>query len=557
LRHEKRHARTSVAAHELLPEGLRLEGLSIGSGGVRISASTRAGRARCPVCERHSSRTHSRYSRTVSDLPWHGVSVTLEVRARRFFCDRASCKRRIFCERLPEVAAHARKTCRLEEALLAVVLELGGRAGARLAEELGLIVGRDALLSRAERATPAEAAKVRVLGVADFAFKKGHAYGTVLVDLERRRVVDLLPERSQEGLVAWLKEHPEVEFAARDRSHVYREALAKGAPTAVQVADRWHLLHNLSHVLEDFLLQKQPVLRSAAMPGTEPEDRDDAAFGSGPIMPNRTRNHDRKVEEAAGRRHERLVRQWEDICRLYLAGADLRHICRVLGISARTVYRYKDLEEPPPRRAYKRRVSVPDPYVPYLVRRWNEGWRNGKRLYRQIREQGYANSEETCTRFTAQLRRAEANGKTPSSVPRARKSSVAGLYPTSKNVAALFMRREGKLSEEQKEYLGRLCGADGALADVRRLTQEFNGMVRNLEGEKLDGWLEEAEACGVSAMRRFAAGLRKDLPAVRAGLTESWSNGPVVGFVHKLKLLKRQGYGRAGFDLLRARMLAA
>src|SRR5215211_1949443 len=269
------------------------------------------------------------------------------------------------------------------------------------------------------------------------------------------------------------------------------------------------------------------------MPGTEPEDRDDAAFGSGPIMPNRPRNHNRRVEEAARRRHERLVRQWEDIRLLYLAGADLRHICRVLGISARTVYRYKDLEEPPPRRAYKRRASVLDPYVPYLLGRWNEGCRNGKRLYREIREQRYANSEETCTRFTAQLRRAEANGKTPSSVPRARKSSVAGLYPTSKNVAALFMRREGKLS------------------------QEFNGMVRNLEGEKLDGWLEEAEACGVSAMRRFAAGLRKDLPAVRAGLTESWSNGPVEGFVHKLKLLKRQGYGRAGFDLLRARMLAA
>src|SRR5215211_9125731 len=129
------------------------------------------------------------------------------------------------------------------------------------------------------------------------------------------------------------------------------------------------------------------------MPGTEPEDRDDAAFGSGPIMPNRPRNPNRRVDEAARRRHERLVRQWEDIRLLYLAGADLRHICRVLGISARTVYRYKDLEEPPPRRAYKRRVSVPDPYVPYLVRRWNEGWRNGKRLYREIREQRYANTK--------------------------------------------------------------------------------------------------------------------------------------------------------------------
>ena len=138
-------------------------------------------------------------------------------------------------------------------------------------------------------------------------------------------------------------------------------------------------------------------------------------------------------------------------------------------------------------------------------------------------------------------------------MPRARRGSVAGLSPTSKNVAALFMRREEKLTEEQKEYLGRLCGADEALADARRLTQEFAKMVRNLEGGKLDGWLGEAEACRAPAMRRFAAGLKKDLAAVRAGLTETWSNGPVEGFVHKLKLLKRQGYGRAGFELLRSR----
>jgi transposase len=132
---------------------------------------------------------------------------------------------------------------------------------------------------------------------------------------------------------------------------------------------------------------------------------------------------------------------------------------------------------------------------------------------------------------------------------------VVGLSPTSKNVAALFMRREEKLSEEQKEYLGKLCDSDGALVDARRLTQDFAKMVRDLEGEKLDGWLEEAGACEAPAMRNFAVGLRKDLAAVRAGLTETWSNGPVEGFVHKLKLLKRQGYGRAGFELLRARML--
>ena len=247
-----------------------------------------------------------------------------------------------------------------------------------------------------------------------------------------------------------------------------------------------------------------------------------------------------------------------NILNLFLAGADLRHNIRLLNISTRTVYKYKDLAEPPPRRSYRRRKSVLDPYVPYLLERWNEGCRNGKRLFQEIRERGYENSEETCARFMAQLRRAEAKGKPPSSVPRARRrGSVAGLSPTSKNVAALFMRRQEKLSEEQKAYLGRLCDSDRALADVRRLTQEFAKMVRDLKGEKLDGWLDEAETCGAPAMRNFAAGLKKDLAAVRAGLTEGWSNGPVEGFVHKLKLLKRQGYGRAGFDLLRARMLAA
>jgi transposase len=551
--------RTVIASHELLPRDLKLESLSIETGHVSICVGSGATRCICPICGHHSARTHSRYLRTASDLPWHGISVTLKIHARRFFCDDPSCERKIFCERLPEIRPRARKTSRLEEALLAIALELGGRAGARLALELGIVAAGDTLLRRIKAAPLPEVGKVRVLGVDDFAFKKGSTYGTILVDLERHGVVDLLPECSQESLVAWFESHPgaEVEVASRDRSNIYREGLAKGAPGATHVADRWHLLRNLALTLEEYLLQKRPILQKAAAPEAAPEEKNDADFASGPIMPNRPRTHDRKIEEAARKRHERLVEQWRNIRRLYLAGADLRHICKRLAISARTVYRYKDLEEPPPRPAYKRRASVLEPYVPYLVARWNEGCHNGKRLYREIREQGYANSEEICARFTAQLRRAEARGKPVSSVPRARQGSVAGLSPTAKNVAALFMRHEDKLDEEQEKYLKRLCEAHEALADTRRLTQEFAHMVRRLEGKDLDGWLKDAEESRSTAIQSFALGLRKDLDAVRAGLTEKWSNGCVEGFVHKLKLLKRQGYGRAGFELLRARMLAA
>src|SRR3954447_7652192 len=280
--------RTAVASHELIPDGVQLESLSIEAGKVTLSTRSCESRAPCPVCGSVSSRAHSRYLRTVSDLPWHGVFVALKVRARRFFCDEISCERRIFCERLPEIGPRARKTDRLEEALLAIALELGGRAGASLAEELGIVAARDALLRRMKGAPLPEVGKIRVLGVDDFAFKKGSTYGTILVDLERHKVVDLLPERSQERLVAWFERHPgaaEVEVATRDRSNTYREGLAKGAPGAAHVADRWHLLHNLALALEEYLLQKRPVLREEAAPEAAPDEAL-ADFASGPIMPN-------------------------------------------------------------------------------------------------------------------------------------------------------------------------------------------------------------------------------------------------------------------------------
>jgi transposase len=544
-----------------IPEELHVDALSFDGDSVTIHASTDNPAAHCPCCGRPSRRIHGRYTRTLADLPWCGVPVRLRVGVRKFFCNEPTCERTIFAERLENIAGvYARGTDRRREALEWIAFALGGEAGARLARELGLLVSPDTLLNRIRGASHADGAEnVRVLGVDDFGFKRGNASGTILVDLERHRVVDLFEGHSVESIARWLKQHPSVEVVGRDRSNVCREGIAKGATDALQVADRWHLLRSLALGLEEFLLRKRSALGRAAAPRTDegeelpPGSIDDDVS----TLSVRLGRPYGSVEGPAQKRHERLVERWKHIRRLHLAGASVKDIAEWVGTSQSTVYRYRELSEPPPRPSYRRRASVLDPYLPYLLERWNEGCRSAKRLHQEIREMGYRHSVDTVNRLLSSFRYTEQQGEKLPLAPRAKRGSIAGASPTAKNVAALFMRREEMLNAEQKEYLERLCASDAALADARRLTQEFAKMVRNLEGEKLDRWLEEAEASGASAMKKFATGLKKDLPAVRAGLAEEWSNGPVEGFITKLKLIKRQGYGRANFDLLRTRALAA
>jgi transposase len=543
-----------------IPDRLHVDALSFDGDLLTISGGVRGSQARCPVCGETSRRVHGHYTRTLADLPWSGIPVRLRLRVRKFFCDQPACERRIFAERLDEVArVHARSTDRQRKALEWIAFALGGEAGARLARELGLLVSPDTLLNRIRASFRADAEDVRVLGVDDFGFRRGSAPGTILVDLERHKVVDLFEGHSVGSIARWLGRHPGVEVVARDRSPVCREGVNAGAPEALQVADRWHLLRCLALALEEFLLRKRSALGEAATPRTgEAEERLPGSIdGDVSTLPVRLGRPYGSIEGPAQKRHERLVERWRDIRRLHLAGASVKDIAEWVGTSQSTVYRYRELAEPPPRPAYRRKASVLDPYLPYLLRRWNEGCRSAKRLHAEIRERGYRHSVDTVNRLLSSFRHTEQRGGKLPHAPRARRGSIAGASPTAKNVAALFMRREEMLNAEQKEYLERLGAADVALNDARRLTQDFAGMVRNLAGEKLDGWLEEAEASEAQVMRKFAAGVKKDLSAVRTGLTKEWSNGPVEGFVTKLKLLKKQGYGRANLDLLRARVLAA
>ena len=543
-----------------IPRSLHAEALLLGEAELTILASSAATDAPCPLCGRRSDRVHSRYGRTLADLPRAKLAVRLRRRVRKFFCDNDACPRAIFAERLVGVAqAHARRTDRQREALTAIAFALGGEAGARLAERLGLAVSPDTLLRLIRRDPDADVPTPSVLGVDDWAIHKGLAYGTILVDLERHRPVDVLPDRSSGSLAAWLRAHPGVEVIARDRAGAYAEGARDGAPDAAQVADRWHLINNLADVLEAFFRAKGACLAAAAaaLAGRAEADSQERAppaeiYQGKRRHPQPERWRDR-AEAAAAAGVARRRANYEQARALRADGASVAQIARTVGIARMTVYKY--LREGPPQRkrhTVHGRQRVLEPWEPYLLKRWEEGCRTATVLWREIRAQGFAHSVTNVQRFVNQLRR---EGPPPAGRPRTALTKPQG--PPPRLVAALLLRRPEQRTAEQRAYLKHLCAEDAAIVAATDLADGFLAMLRRREGDQLAAWLDAAEASGVDELERFAGRLRADQDAVRAGLTLRHSNGQTEGHVNRLKLVKRQGYGRAKVDLLRKRVLRA
>jgi transposase len=595
---------------------LRLDQVVVCEQQITLVACSVQATARCPLCHRLSQQVHSHYVRMVADVPCAGAAVCVELHGRRFRCRHPGCPRTTFRERLPEFAPYSRRTSQLRARLERLGLALGGRPAARVAQALAQApwgLSRMSLLRLVHHLPLPVTQTPRVLGVDDWAWRKGRRYGTLLADLERHCPIDLLPDRTAETFATWLRLHPGIEIICRDRGGAYADGARQGAPEATQVADRFHLVKNLGDQLEALLARHDAVLRQAAAVDValgSPERP--AADASAPIAdahgsealalplpaqaakpstcltradaPDPPRPLTREQQQQQERRARRLAR-YERACTLQAQGMSMQVIAQTLGLARNTVRRFVRAAHFPERQLRTRRSSQLARHESYLRQRWEAGEHNAAQLWRELRAQGFTGApvmvRRRVTRWRSELRhpgpecypRIDDRQQRPVSLSTGRFSPRATRWlllrevpscPSSVGVLAARARRSeaagngaGALKAEERTYLDRLCTTCPAIATARRLVNDFLAALRAGDVAALHAWLATVAQSGLPELQSFAYGLRRDRAAVEAAFRLPWSSGQLEGQINRLKTLKRQMYGRASFALLRQRVLSA
>jgi transposase len=508
----------------LVPDGFVVES-AVCDGAATLITIRHIGKAStCPRCGTSSERIHSRYLRRVSDLPMAGRPVRLVVVARRFRCGAVLCDRRVFTERFTDgvLAPWARRTARLDYVVHHLGLVLGGRPAASFAQRLMLPVSNDTLLRVVRRSRSPFLTPPSVVGIDDWAWRRNQRYGTIICDLERRKPISLLPDREPATAEAWFSGQSQITVVARDRGGGYALAAARALPNATQIADRWHLMENASRAFLDAVQKSMRQIRTA--------------IGAATINPSLLTAAERIQYEGY------LRREAADAAILALAkdGISIKEVVRRTGHSrglVRNVLRGRRSD------VFRSRESSLEPHLQWLDAQWAAGHRNGAELWRRLKMQGFRGSLRVVTEWATRRRQAE-------------KADAQSLQrtPSARTIARLMTNGRDRLSKSETVTVAAIEDRVPLLVQAREIIAAFHAMIRRKSQADLDAWLERARA---SLVASFANGITKDKAAVNAAIILPWSNGQTEGQITKLKLVKRQMYGRGKIDLLQARLLGA
>ena len=476
------------------------------------------------------------------DLPCAGRPIRLVLTVRKFFCRNPHCCRKVFTERLPDfIEAFSRLTRRLRTAVQEIGFATCGKGGERLGDKLGMGFS-DATVLWSLFLVPLPAiGQVHIIGVDDWSWRRGKRFGSILVNLETHKIVDLLVDREAESVRQWLAAHPEVDVVSRDRGGCYIDGATLGAPQATQVADRWHILSNLGDAVEAFLIRAQIRLEpgKASSGKCQKPDHPLTSFSATPACQRKSQ--------------ARLLRKWklyQRVQELHATGMSLRKIGEELGLARNTVRKYfRQPPDPPLPTPRPLRASQLDPYEDYLLDRWSQGERNAAQLHRELSERGYPGSASLVRAYVGHLRTTTGDG----SPPRSRKERAKAVSPRA--LRWLLARKREDLEEVEQERLGQLLNLSPEVQTAYALLQAFLMLVRERKHQELRSWMEQAISSGIPELGSFVMGIERDYDAVHAALRLPWSQGVTERKVNKLKTLKRVMYGRAGFALLRQRLL--
>ncbi len=475
-------AETSLLA---LPEGIVVDQIHLTDTGFLIELVATAPTACCPVCSEPSSSVHCHYRRTLRDAPCAGRRVQFVLTVRTFSCRNGYCERKVFAERFPDfVEPRARATIRFSEQITCIGLSTCGNGGTRLATRLGIQTSRQTILRRILALPENSTGSVLYVGIDDFSFRRGYRFGTLLVDLESRRVVDLLPDREAETAAQWMRERPEIFAVSRDRGGQYAKAAALGAPQATQCADRFHLTKNLTEATQLFLARCQAEILAASEQELSAQRQPNT-----PLIPlEQWRPPEPPSGEKArlARRANRHAR-YQQAVQLGQQGMTPKEIAGRLGLSDRTIQKWLAAGTFPEVRKRRKKASPFDAFAAYVLRRWNEGEHKGVTLYREIKARGYTSSDRSLYRYLATLKRVEIQA--PITLERIKKE-------TPNTAVWLFVRDPPSLDTVEQEDLATLLQASPALKSAYDLVQSFFTMVRKREGTRLEAWLARVAKSG-------------------------------------------------------------
>ena len=513
---------------------------------IWINASVKTKRSRCPNCETFSMKIHDHYIRAISDLPVFQYRTMILLKTRKFKCVNTRCKRKVFSEQIPVILRYSRRTNRVLRILEAFAIELTGKLGSIMSKQLLISVSCSSITRIAHSQPLPKIKQPRVLGVDDWAYRKGVSYGTILIDMETSRPIDMLPSRKGRDLKKWLMKYKDVEIVTRDRSSSYSSAIDEACPDAVQVADRFHLLTNLSNALDTYFksisgtisrLVKAKTSELLKLPEAEPKINFVAK------------------EQVNGIRIDPRLDRFNKVKELQTKGIAILQISRDLGMSRNTVRSYFSQESLSPRSSTK--STNIELFTSYIVTRLNTTGYKIKDIIEEIRKVGF-NGSNTQAYHNINVIRNNFNISTPGFAQVQQPAKIPYVKTLSSRKLAKFIGSclTDIADPNERYYLQTLLDNLAELRIVRKLVQIFKTMMVRGRGN-IKRWIDFVKRSKhkLAGLKTFARGLLRDIDAVENGIKMSWSNGAVEGHVNRIKSIKRQMYGRAGFDLLRLKVI--